>query len=52
MTGASIEKLDGKSMDIVEQNIEQLKQLFPEVFTESANNADVNRPGFTGECLV
>lgn len=27
-------QLDGKSADIVSQNIEQLKQLFPEVFTE------------------
>ncbi len=29
-----MEKLDGKSMDIVQQNIEQLKALFPEVFSE------------------
>ena len=29
-----MEKLDGKSMDIVGQNIEQLKELFPEVFSE------------------
>ncbi|QEE12656.1 site-specific DNA-methyltransferase [Bartonella krasnovii] len=29
-----MEKLDGKSMDIVEQNIKQFKQLFPEVFSE------------------
>ena len=29
-----MEKLDGRSMDIVEQNIEQLKELFPEVFSE------------------
>ncbi|NCB49882.1 MAG: site-specific DNA-methyltransferase [Alphaproteobacteria bacterium] len=29
-----MKKLDGKSMDIVEQNIEQLKELFPEVFAE------------------
>ena len=31
---AEIEKLDGKTMDIVEQNIEQLKKLFPSVFSE------------------
>lgn len=31
---AEIEKLDGKSMDIVEENIEQLKELFPSVFSE------------------
>lgn len=29
-----MEKLDSKSVDIVEQNIQQLKQLFPEVFSE------------------
>lgn len=29
-----MEKLDGKSMDIVEQNIKQLNELFPEVFSE------------------
>ncbi|ARP42369.1 Type III restriction-modification system EcoPI enzyme mod [Geobacillus thermodenitrificans] len=29
-----MEKLDGKSMDIVKANIEALKQLFPEVVTE------------------
>ncbi|APM81138.1 DNA methylase N-4 [Parageobacillus thermoglucosidasius] len=29
-----MEKLDGKSMDIVKTNIEALKQLFPEVVTE------------------
>ena len=31
---ADIEKLDGESLDIVEQNIEQLKELFPSVFSE------------------
>ncbi|WP_246054750.1 hypothetical protein [Bartonella massiliensis] len=29
-----MEKLDDKNIDIVEQNIKQLKQLFPEVFSE------------------
>ena len=29
-----INRLDGKTMDIVEQNIEQLKELFPSVFSE------------------
>ncbi|WP_330167944.1 site-specific DNA-methyltransferase [Bartonella grahamii] len=29
-----MKKLDGKSMNIVEQNIKQMKQLFPEVFSE------------------
>jgi len=31
---AKIEKLDGKSMDIVADNIEKLKEIFPDVFTE------------------
>jgi adenine-specific DNA-methyltransferase len=29
-----MEKLDGKSMDIVAENIEKLKEIFPDVFTE------------------
>lgn len=33
-------KADGQSMDIVESNIEQLKELFPEVFTEGKVNFD------------
>lgn len=31
---SSMKKLNSKSMDIVEQNIQQLKKLFPEVFSE------------------
>lgn len=27
-------QLDGKSMDIINQNIEKLKEIFPEVFSE------------------
>ena len=34
MSGEKMEQLDGKTMDIVEQNIEQLKELFPSVFSE------------------
>ena len=30
-----ITALDGKTPDIAEENIQKLKQLFPEVFTES-----------------
>jgi adenine-specific DNA-methyltransferase len=30
-----ITTLDGKTPDIAEENIQKLKQLFPEVFTES-----------------
>jgi len=35
-----LEKLDGKSMDVVEHNIEQLKELFPEVFSEGKISFD------------
>jgi adenine-specific DNA-methyltransferase len=35
-----LEKADGQSMDIVESNIEQLKELFPEVFAEGKINFD------------
>lgn len=33
-----MEKLDGKTLDVVQENIEKLKQLFPEVFTEDKIN--------------
>ena len=29
-----MQNLDGKSMNIIEQNIEKLKEIFPEVFSE------------------
>jgi adenine-specific DNA-methyltransferase len=40
-----MEKLDGKSKDIVKDNIDKLRQLFPDVFTEdgSADCADGRR---------
>ena len=42
-----MQKLDGKSKDITAENIENLKQLFPEAFTEdgSADDADGRRLG-------
>jgi adenine-specific DNA-methyltransferase len=33
MREKTVEKLDGKSMDIVAENIEKLKEIFPDVFT-------------------
>ncbi len=36
-----MEKLDGKSKDIVKDNIDKLKQLFPDVFTEDGIDFDV-----------
>ncbi len=29
-----MQNLDGRSMNIIEQNIEKLKEIFPEVFSE------------------
>jgi adenine-specific DNA-methyltransferase len=56
-----MDKLDGKSMDIVSENIEKLRELFPEVFSEAGKidfkkleeelgqftDADVERYNFT-----
>ena len=36
-------KADGASVDIVGQNIERFKQLFPEVFTEGKIDLDILR---------
>ncbi len=33
---------ESKSADVIQQNIEQLKALFPELITEGANGASVN----------
>ena len=35
-----MEKLDGKSMDVVDSNIEQLKEIFPDVFAEGKISFD------------
>jgi hypothetical protein len=32
--GKRMQKLDGNSLDIVKQNVEKLKEIFPEVFSE------------------
>ena len=36
-----MEKMDGKTMDIVAENVGKLKELFPEAFTEGKVNFDV-----------
>lgn len=43
-----MEKLDGKSKDIVKDNIDKLKQLFPDVFTEDGIDFDALK-GTLGE---
>lgn len=35
-----MEKLDGKSKEITAENIEKLKELFPEAFTEDGTEKD------------
>lgn len=37
-TRVNMQKLDGKSLDIVSENIQNLKELFPEVFSEGKIN--------------
>ena len=41
-------KTDGASVDIVGQNIERLKELFPEVFTEGKIDFDALREALGG----
>lgn len=36
-----MEKFDGRSMDLTQDNIEKLKQIFPEIFTEGKINFEV-----------
>ena len=36
-----MEKLQGTSMDIVQDNIEKLKEIFPEIFTEGKIDFEV-----------
>lgn len=36
-----LEKLSGTSMDLTQDNIEKLKQIFPEIFTEGKIDLEV-----------
>ncbi len=45
-----MEKLDGKSMDIVSENIAKLKELFPDVFSEGKIDFEVLEATL-GECV-
>ena len=46
--GEKMKKLNGKSMDLVQENIKKLKEIFPEVFVEGEVNFDVLRQIFGG----
>lgn len=41
-------KMDGKSMDVLEKNIEKLKEIFPEVVVEGEVDLNKIRQMFTG----
>ena len=43
-----MEKFNGKSMDLVQENIKKLKEIFPETFVEGKVNFDVLRQIFGG----
>ena len=43
-----MKKLNGKSMDLVQENIKKLKEIFPEVFVEGEVNFGVLRQIFGG----
>jgi len=43
-----MEKFNGKSMDLVQENIKKLKEIFPEAFVEGKVNFDVLRQIFGG----
>ena len=43
-----MKKLNGKSMDLVQENIKKLKEIFPEAFVEGEVDFDVLRQIFGG----
>lgn len=43
-----MKKLNGKSMDLVQENIKKLKEIFPEVFVEGEINFSVLSQIFGG----
>lgn len=36
-----MEKLNGASMDLIQENVKKLKEIFPEIFTEDQVNLDL-----------
>ena len=38
-----MEKLNGTSMDLAQENVKKLKEIFPEIFTE--DQVDLDLPG-------
>ena len=43
-----MEKLNGTSMDLVQENIKKLKEIFPEIFIEGRIDFDLLRQIFRG----
>ena len=44
-----MEKLDGTSMNLVQENIKKLKEIFPEIFIEGKIDFDLLRQICNGE---
>ena len=44
-----MEKLNGTSMDLVQENIKKLKEIFPEIFIEGEIDFDLLRQICSGE---
>lgn len=43
-----MDKLDGTSMNLVQENIKKLKEIFPEIFIEGKIDFDLLRQIFNG----
>ena len=43
-----MEKLNGTSMDLVQENVKKLKEIFPEIFIEGKIDFDLLRQIFNG----
>ena len=47
-----MEKLDGTSMNLVQENIKKLKEIFPEIFIEGKIDFDLLRQICRGGCKI
>ena len=47
-----MEKLNGTSMDLVQENVKKLKEIFPEIFIEGRIDFDLLRQICSGGCKI
>ena len=47
-----LEKLNGTSMDLVQENVKKLKEIFPEIFIEGRIDFDLLRQICSGGCKI